>query len=81
MDYAEKNLVANLLHFLDDFLLIQPTGDQRSKSLQLFLDLCEYLGTPMAPEKTCSPSTNLTFPGIELDTIRCESPLLEDELL
>ena len=35
----------------------------------------------MAPKKTCSPSTILTFAGIELDTIRCESRLPEDKLL
>ena len=77
----EKLGIANLLHLLDDFLLIQPTEDQCSKSLYLFLDLCHYLGIPMAPEKTCGPSTILTFAGIELDTIRCESRLPEDKLL
>ena len=79
---AQEQLgIANLLHLLDDFLLIQPTEDQCSKSLYLFLDLCHYLGIPMAPEKTCGPSTILTFAGIELDTIRCESRLPEDKLL
>ena len=77
----EKLGIANLLHLLDDFLLIQPTEDQCSKSLYLFFDLCHYLGIPMAPEKTCGPSTILTFAGIELDTIRCESRLPEDKLL
>ena len=32
----EKLGIANLLHLLDDFLLIQPTEDQCSKSLYLF---------------------------------------------
>ena len=76
----EKLGIANLLHLLDDFLLIQPTEDQCSKSLHLFLDLCDYLGITMAPEKTCGPSTILTFAGIELDTIRGESRLPEDKL-
>ena len=35
----------------------------------------------MAPEKTFGPSTILTFAGVELDTIRCESRLPEDKLL
>ena len=35
----------------------------------------------MAPEKTFGPSTVLTFAGVELDTIRCESRLPEDKLL
>ena len=77
----EKLSIANLLHLLDDFLLIHPTEDQCSKSLQLFLDLCDDLGIPMAPEKTCGPSTILTFAGIELDTVQSESRLPEDKLL
>ena len=35
----------------------------------------------MAPEKTFGPSTILTFAGVELDTIHCESRLPEDKLL
>ena len=35
----------------------------------------------MAPEKTFGPSTILTFAGVELDTICCESRLPEDKLL
>ena len=35
----------------------------------------------MAPEKTIGPSTILTFAGVKLDTIHCESRLPEDKLL
>jgi len=35
----------------------------------------------MAPEKTFGRSTILTFGGVELDTICCESRLREDKLL
>ena len=35
----------------------------------------------MVPEKTFGPSTVLTFAGIELDTICCESRLPGDKLL
>lgn len=73
--------IANLIHLLDDFLLIQTTESQCSRSLRLFLELCDFLGIPMAPEKTFGPSTILTFAGVELDTIRCESRLPEDKLL
>jgi hypothetical protein len=37
--------------------------------LKNFLSLCEYLGVPIAQEKTVGPRTTLTFAGIELDTI------------
>ena len=77
----DKLGLANLIHLLDDFLLIQTTESQCSRSLRLFLELCDFLGIPMAPEKTFGPSTILTFAGVELDTIRCESRLPEDKLL
>ena len=35
----------------------------------------------MAPEKTFGQSTILTFAGVELDTVRCESRLPENKLL
>ena len=48
----DKLCIANLIHLLDDFLLIQPMASQCSVSLRLFSDLCDFLGIPMAPEKT-----------------------------
>jgi hypothetical protein len=46
-----------------------------------FLSLCEYLGVPIAPEKTVGPSTILTFAGIELDTNTMEARLPGDKIL
>ena len=77
----DKLGIANLIHLLDDFLLIQTTEGQCSRSLGLFLELCDFLGIPMAPEKTFGPFTILTFAGVELETIRCESRLPDDKLL
>ena len=77
----DKLGIANHIHLLEDFLLIQTTESQCSRSLGLFLELCDFLGIPMAPEKTFGPSTILTFAGVELGTIRCESRLPEDKLL
>ena len=77
----DKLGIANHIHLLEDFLLIQTTESQCSRSLGLFLELCDFLGFPMAPEKTFGPSTILTFAGVELDTIHCESRLPEEKLL
>ena len=41
--------------------------------------LCDYLGVPMAPEKTVGPSNILTFAGIELDSLRMEARLPLDK--
>ena len=34
----------------------------------------------MAPEKTCGPSTNISFAGIELDTLLSEARLPPEKL-
>jgi len=78
---ARKKLNIDLiLHLLDDFLLIAPSKDIGSKQLDLFLQMCSYLGIPIAPEKTFGPATTLSFAGIELDTIRSEARLPQDKI-
>ena len=69
-----------ILHLLDDFLIIVPSYEVCSQSLDLFLSLCSYLGIPMAPEKTVGPSTTLSFVGIELDSISMEARLPHDKI-
>ena len=70
-----------MLHLLDDFLIISGSHEQCSRELSLFLELCSYLGIPMAPEKTVGPSTVLSFAGIELDTVRSEARLPHDKVM
>lgn len=65
--------IRNILHLLDDFLLIAPSAELCQGQLDLFLLLCNYLGIPMAPEKTVGPSTTLQFAGIELDSVLMEA--------
>ena len=69
-----------MLHLLDDFLLAAMTEKLCKDQLQLFLFLCDYLGIPMAPEKTCGPSTKLSFAGIELDTLLSEARLPPEKI-
>ena len=45
-----------------------------------FLSLCDYLGVPIAHEKTEGPGTTLQFEGITLDTINMEARLPEVKL-
>ena len=44
------------------------------------MSLCSYLGIPIAPEKTCGPSTIMSFAGIELDSIFLEARLPLDKI-
>lgn len=54
-----KLKISSILHLLDDFLIVASTENLCKQQLQLFLDLCNYLGIPMAPEKTLGPFTTL----------------------
>ena len=42
--------------------------------------MCDYLGVPIAQEKTCGPSQVIQFAGITLDSINQEARLPEDKL-
>ena len=50
---------AHLIHILDDYLLAAPSFQQSFIDLQNFLSLCQYLGVPIAPEKTVGPQNLL----------------------
>ena len=45
-----------------------------------FLSICEYLGVPMAQEKTVGPATTLHFAGLTLDSVLKEARLPVDKL-
>ena len=70
----------SVLHILDDFLFIARTKDQCERDLTNFVSLCNYLGVPLAPEKTVGPDTVLQFAGITLDSVRMEARLPEEKL-
>ena len=62
--------VKHVLHYIDDFWWAAPADDpERERVLKLFRFLSEYLGVPMAEEKTAGPATKITFLGIELDSV------------
>ena len=75
-----KLQISSILHLLDDFLIVAPTAELCNKQLQLFLDVCQYLGVPMAPEKTVGPLPILSFAGIELHTQLQLARLPKDKL-
>lgn len=75
-----KLQISTILHLLDDFLIVAPTAELCNKQLQLFLDVCQYLGVPMAPEKTVGPLPILSFAGIELHTQLQLARLPKDKL-
>ena len=69
-----------VLHILDDFLFIAKSKDQCEHDLENFIKMCNYLGVPLAPEKTVGPANVLQFAGITLDSVRQEARLPEEKL-
>ena len=67
-----------VLHILDDFLFVAPSAEKCEADLANFLRLCNYLGVPIAHEKTVQPRTTLEFAGITLDSIFQEPRLPPD---
>lgn len=82
IEWIAKNVlgIENIIHILDDFLICEPTYDLCKNSLGKLLKICEYLGIPMAQEKTFGPLKVMSFVGIELDTEKSEARLPADKL-
>ena len=71
---------SNVLHILDDFLFIADTKEKCQLDLTNFLGICQFLGVPIAEEKTVGPDTSLQFAGITLDSVLQEARFPEDKL-
>ena len=69
-----------LVHYLDDFLIIAKSRSLCQGYLDLFMRLCRDIGVPLSTKKTTVPSTNTVFLGIELDTIKQAALLPPDKL-
>ena len=73
--------IPNLLHLLDDFWLCGPADSPLCKlRLDIIMSVFKYLGVPIAGEKTEGPTTNLTFLGIELDSVEMVARLPENKM-
>ncbi|XP_071948885.1 uncharacterized protein [Antedon mediterranea] len=72
--------IHNILHLLDDFLVIEsPTANAQSTKIR-FLDMFKTLGIPLSEKKTEGPSTSLEYLGIYLDSINMEARLPTEKI-
>ena len=69
-----------MLHLLDDFLNVTPNKSLCHSQLNIFLDMCYYLGIPIALKKTIGSSQILSFAGVELDSYLTEAILPLDKV-
>ena len=73
--------VTEVVHVIDDFLLLANSFDKCNHDLHAFITMCNDIGVPLAPEKTCGPSTSIQFLGIILDAVHMHARLPEDKLV
>jgi hypothetical protein len=57
-------------HYLDDFIFAGANGSGNCALLMdVFKNICQELGVPLADNKTVGPTTLLTFLGLLIDTV------------
>ena len=77
-----KFSVPHCVHVLDDFLFLGPPQSSECYSALLaFHVLAKEIGLPVKTEKTVYPTTQLTFLGLEFDTVCFEVRLPHDKLV
>eukprot|EP00731_Ephydatia_muelleri_P037092 Em0394g4a len=75
------NYAADLIHYLDDFLLAGPPGQPTcSESTETMFRVCERLGIPVALDKLEGPATTITFLGITIDIALQQQRFPSDKL-
>ena len=73
--------VVNIIHYLDDFLLVgAPGSPECAESLAKLLEIFAELGLPVALDKLEGPVCQLPFLGFELDSILMEVRLPVEKL-
>ena len=73
--------IKNVVHILDDYLILNKFKNSCSQQLSKFLEFCKELGIPIAVDKTFKPSTTMEFSGIELNSVIMQSRLPEEKIL
>ena len=69
-----------ILHVLDDFLFLSKKEVSCNNTLDKFLDICNDIGVPIAPDKTFRPTQFLQFLGIDLDTKNMTASIPADKI-
>lgn len=76
-----ESQIPSVLHYLDDFLFVGPSGSRVCLSLlQTMERVSRNFGVPLAPDKTEGPTTVIKFLGILIDSERMECRLPDDKV-
>ena len=72
--------IFSVTKILDDFLFVDSNHNSCRHSLFTFIALCDYIGVPIAHNKTVGPDTNIIFLGIFLDSVNMIAKLPQEKL-
>lgn len=69
-ELQQRSNSRGIIHYLDDVLFIGRANTADCEMLMAhMIKLSEFLGIPLAPEKTQSPCTSICFLGLGIDTV------------
>ena len=77
---GKKCQIKYIVKVIDDFLILEKSEPEASKSLSKFTNLMGHLGVPLADHKTVFPTTKLEFLGITLDTKTMTAHIPEEKI-
>ena len=69
-----------VLHYLDDFIIVSGSYKEADKQKQLLIDTFKLLGIPLETSRLEAPAMCLTFLGIEFDTVNLQICLPPEKL-
>lgn len=75
-----KKGISCIVNYLDDFLIVSPSHEECQRALLALIRLLTSLGFGINWKKVVSPTTCITFLGIELNSITMEASMPNDKL-
>ncbi|CAG2198379.1 unnamed protein product [Mytilus edulis] len=73
--------IKNILHLLDDFLVIEPLEANAQATMTRLLNMFKELGIPLSAKKTEGPCVVLEYLDISLDTNKMEARLPREKIV
>lgn len=67
--------ISNVLHLLDDFLVVVPPWGDAFEVMHRFLNIFKELGIPLSSKKTEGPCNEIEYLGLYLDSAKMETRL------
>ena len=69
------------VHYLDDIIIFAEEEATCKKLRDIYIQICKYLGVPLAPHKITDPATDTTFLGIQIDTKKSQVRLPQEKII